>query len=347
MKDLNMRKMFPQRLLFARLWRGRLALSLLFKRFRSAAELPLGTVRYVTLPRPVVAPKSRFAHLPRIFARAALLFIPATLLLTFLTVKLLRYTAPEPAHLPVYSQAANMQDTLDLSAPSSSGSSQMQRPIFRYSIVPGGVRDARELQSAASHDPVVAQHYSDFRIAAARTVRLEKPLEMYVSYRRNNQVYWTRNRMLIPAGESLISDGENLARVRCGNRLSAVAAKPVAVSEPTKEELNAPEFIPPLMAEYLPGDGEGFFPGVPANALPALSQGPIAASEAPAPPLFPPLLPPGVPPITPNTPGKPPVIPPVIPPISTPEPGTFTFLFAGATLIALFVGLTLRRNGSS
>jgi hypothetical protein len=153
--------------------------------------------------------------------------------------------------------------------------------------------------------------------------------------------------MLIPAGESLISDGENLARVRCGNRLSAVAAKPVAVSEPTKEELNAPEFIPPLMAEYLPGDGEGFFPGVPASALPALSQDPIAASKAPAPPLFPPLLPPGVPPITPNTPGKPPVIPPVVPPISTPEPGTFAFLFAGATLIALFVGLTLRRNGSS
>ncbi len=345
-----MRKMFPLRPLFARLWRGRRTLYPLFERFRSAAELPLGTVRYVTLPRPVAAPKSRFAHLPRIFARAALLFIPATLLVTFLTVKLLRYSAPEPAHLPVYSQAANTQDALDFSA-SSSGTSQAQRPIFRYSIVPGGVRDARELQSAASQDPVVAQHYSDFRIAAARTVRLEKPLEMYVSYRRNNQVYWTRNRMVIPAGESLISDGENLARVRCGNRLSAIAAKPVAVSEPTKEELDTPEFIPPLMAEFLPGDGGGFFPGVPASALPALSQGPIAASKTPAPPLFPPLLPPGVPPITPNTPGHPPglppVIPPVIPPISTPEPGTFTFLFAGATLIALFVGLTLRRNGSS
>jgi hypothetical protein len=266
-----------------------------------------------------------------------------------LTVELLRYSAPEPAHLPAYAQDANPQDVLDLSAAWSSGAPQTQRPIFRYSIVPGGVRDARELQSAAAHDPVVAQHYSDFRIAAARTVRLEKPLEMYVSYRRNNQVYWTRNRMVIPAGESLISDGENLARVRCGNRLSAIAAKPVAVGEPTKEELNAPEFIPPLMAEYLPGDGDGFFPGVPVSALPALSQDPIAAAK-PAPPLFPPLLPPGVPPITPNTPGQPPVIPPVIPPvppISTPEPGTFTFLLAGATLIALFVGLTLRRNSSS
>jgi len=328
-----MRKMLPLRLPFARFWRGGLAISPLLKRFRSAAELPHGTVRNLVLPAPT-AQKSRFAHLPRIFARAAMLFIPAILLLTFLTLKLLRHSAAEQVQLQVHSQEADAQESLDLSAVS-----QPQRPIFRYSIVPGGVRDARELQSAASHDPVVAQHYSDFRIAAARTVRLEKPLEMYVSYRRNNQVYWTRNRMVIPAGESLISDGENLARVRCGNRLSAIAAKPVAVSEPTKEELNTPEFVPPLMAEFLPGDGGGFFPGAPASAIPALPPGPTATSKTPPRPLFPPLLPPGVSPIIPNT--------PVIPPVPTPEPGTFTFLFAGATLIALIVGLTLRRNGSS
>src|ERR1700739_3345347 len=216
---------------------------------RSVPELPLSTLRNVLLPAPGPV-KSRFSHLPRILARAAMLLVPAVLLFAFLTVKLLRYSAAQQVHTPVYSQDVNsVDDSQDSSAPGQNGqrsfaaSSQPSRPIFPYSIVPGGVRDAGELQSAASHDPVVARHYSDFRIAAARTVRLEKPLEMYVSYRRNNQVYWTRNRMLIPAGESLISDGENLARVRCGNRLSAVAAKPVAVSEPSKEELNAPEFI--------------------------------------------------------------------------------------------------------
>ncbi len=327
--------MFPLRLLFARFWRGRPATSPHFTRFRSAAQLPLSTVRYVTLPRPVVAPKSRYAHLPRIFARAALLFVPAVLLVTFLTVKVLRHSAAEQASMPAYSQDANTQESLDLSA-----ASQPQRPIFPYSIVPGGVRDARELQSVASHDPVVAQHYSDFRIAAAHTVRLEKPLEMYVSYRRNNNVYWTRNRMVIPAGETLISDGENLARVRCGNRLSAIAAKPVSVSEPTKEELSTPNFVPPLMAEFLPGDGDGFFPGAPASALPALPPG-FTTSGANTPPqaIFPPLLPPGVHPNSPNT--------PVVPPVSTPEPGTFTFLFAGIVMIAVLVGLTLRRTGSA
>jgi hypothetical protein len=305
----------------------------LFARFRSAAQLPVGTVRNITLPRPVVAPKSRYAHLPRIFARAALLFVPAVLLVTFLTVKVLRHSAAEQAQKPAYSQDANTQESLDLSA-----ATQPQRPIFPYSIVPGGVRDARELQSVASHDPVVAQHYSDFRIAAAHTVRLEKPLEMYVSYRRNNNVYWTKNRMVIPAGETLLSDGENLARVRCGNRLSAIAAKPVSVSEPTKEELSTPSFVPPLMAEFLPGDGDGFFPGAPASALPALPPGSTISTGANTPPqaIFSPLLPPGVHPNSSNT--------PVVPPVSTPEPGTFTFLFAGIAMIAVLVGLTLRRN---
>jgi len=329
-------KMFPLRLLFARFWRGRPASPHLFKRFRSAAQLPHGTVRNITVPAPA-AQKSRFAHLPRIFARAALLFVPAVLLVTFLTVKVLRHSAAEQAQLPAYSQDANTRESLDLSA-----ATQPPRPIFPYSIVPGGVRDARELQSVASHDPVVAQHYSDFRIAAARTIRLEKPLEMYVSYRRNNNVYWTRNRMVIPAGETLISDGENLARVRCGNRLSAIAAKPVSVSEPSKEELNTPEFVPPLMAEFLPGDGVGFFPGAPASALPALPTGSTTTgSNTPPPAIFPPLLPPGVHSNSPNTPPPPP------PPVSTPEPSTFTFLFAGIAMIAVLVGLTLRRNGSS
>jgi len=274
-----------------------------------------------------------------------MLLVPAALLFAFLTVKLLRHSAAEQAHMRVYSQAVNLQDDshgdgapkqndeLGLSA-----ASQSRRPIFPYSIVPGGVRDARELQSAASHDPVVAKHYSDFRIAAARTVRLEKPLEMYVSYRRNNQVYWTRNRMLVPAGESLISDGENLARVRCGNRLSAIAAKPVSTSEPTKEELNAPEFVPPLMAELLPGEGVDFFPSVPDGAIPALPTGPNPGTKTPPPGLFPPLLPPGVTPFIPNT--------PVITPVSTPEPGAFTFLFAGAAFLILLASLALRRNGS-
>jgi hypothetical protein len=214
------------------------------------------------------------------------------------------------------------------------------RPIFPYSIVPGGVRDGRELQTAASNDPLVAQHYSDFHISRARAFRLDHPLAMYVSYRRNNRVFWTRNRMLIPAGETLLSDGDNLARVRCANRLSPVAVKPVAETEPSKEELSEPSYVPPLMAELLPGEGAEMFPGAPgleALAPPLIPPGPVGANTPP-PPILPPILLPGSPPIGPLTPGPPPVV--------TPEPGSFSLLIAGALLISLLAALSLRRNGS-
>ena len=140
--------------------------------------------------------------------------------------------------------------------------------------------------------------------------------------------------MVIPAGEALLSDGENLARVRCANRLSPVAAKPVAATEPSKEELNEPSFVPPLMADLLPGEAVGMFPGAPA----AVPPGPLASNSPPA-PIFPPFLGPGVPPILPfNT--------PVPPPVTAREPNSLALLLCGLALVAVLSVLSLRRNGS-
>ena len=308
-----------------------LALARFLHRVRSAAQLPLLALRSVTLPAPTQP--SRFAHLPRIFRRAALLFIPPVLLLTLLTVRLLHNHAAQQAQIESALDTSS-QPALELA----STSSLQQRPVFPFSIIPGGVRDVHELQSAVTADPVVAKHYSDFHVTQARVVRLKQPLAMYVSYRRKNQVYWTKNRMTIPAGETLISDGENLARVRCGNRLSAIAVKPVSAGEPTKEELETPEFLPPLMAQFLPGEDGNFFPG----AIPAIAPGPGGKRGASGPPIFPPGLPPGVSPIVPNTPIGPPP-----PPVSTPEPSSLALLFGGAVLTILFCAFSLRRNGSA
>ena len=332
-----MRKMFPLRLLFDRFWRGRPALSPFLQRFRSAAQLPLGMARKVQLPGPIRL-KSRFSHLPRVFARTALIVLPAVLLVTFVAMRAFRHAAEEKSQTQTSVLLASSQTSLDLSAQSLS-----QRPIFPYSIIAGGVRDAHELQNAAAADSVVARHYSDFRISQARTIQLNRPLAMYVSYRRKNQVYWTKNRMVIPAGESLMWDGENLARVRCANRLSAIAAKPVAASEPTTEELSEPTFVPPLLAQLLPGEGSEIFPGSPGAVLPVVplaAMGPTTSPNAPGSPVFPPILGPGVPPFVANIP-----VPP--PPVSTPEPSSFWLVAAGAALTAVFAACSVRRNGSS
>jgi len=203
-------------------------------------------------------------------------------------------------------------------------------------VVPGGVRDAEELRGAVAADPVVAEHYSGFRLAQARTVRLDRPTAMFVSYRVRNRVYWTKTKMVIPAGETLISDGEHLTRVRCGNRLSDFAAGPVSLYEPPREKLETPEWVPPLLAQILPGDGGDPFPP-PASALADLPVPPGETGPGPKgtlpPPSFPPILPPGVPPPGYNNGPTPPT------PVATPEPGSLILLLGGAVLSATLAAL--------
>ena len=275
-------------------------------------------------------PKNRFAHLPRVVGRALLGVIPAVLLVTFLVVHFSRHASPNRASI------AQVEFNLAPEVPTEvSPAGLSPRPVFPYSVVPGGVRDAQELQKAASSDPVVGKHYSDFRINKARSIQLDRPVAMYVSYRRNNQVFWTRNKMMIPAGETLISDGESLARVRCGNRLSPVAEKPVAETDPDKAELETPEFIPPMLAELLPGDGVEMFPGEP-GAGP--NPHPTSNNGSPSSPILPPFFGPGISPHTSTIP----VLPP--PTVNAAEPGSLSLLFAGAVFFAVLVLLSLRRN---
>ena len=46
------------------------------------------------------------------------------------------------------------------------------RPVYPYSIVPGGVHDPKELERVFEHDPVVASHYRDFDFRRARVLQL-------------------------------------------------------------------------------------------------------------------------------------------------------------------------------
>ena len=268
-------------------------------------------------PAPVAQPyRNRFW-----FRALLLLLVPAVLLVTFFALRRSHRAAAVP-NAPVSSLQTNWQAAFDLSA---SATAESRHTVFPYSVIPGGVRDASELRSAAAKDVVVAEHYSDFRIARAHTIRLDRPTAMFVSYRMNNHVYWTRNRMTIPAGETLISDGESYARVRCGNRLSPIVALPVSIAEPPAEKLDTPDFIPPLLANLMPGEEFGAFPlpntlSGPPTPVPG---GPIASIIPPV--GFPPILPPGTIP-----PGSTIVTPP--PPVATPEPAAVTLLLCGAFL---------------
>jgi hypothetical protein len=107
-----------------------------------------------------------------------------------------------------------------------------QRPVYPYSIVPGGARDASELRWMADHDPVVRSHYAGFDYDHARVEHLEEARLFYVSYRIGSKVYWTRHRIKLRKGEALITDGKIKARSRCGNRVEEAPQEEMAASEP-------------------------------------------------------------------------------------------------------------------
>lgn len=106
------------------------------------------------------------------------------------------------------------------------------RPVYPYSVVPGGVRSAQELKSAAAHDPVVAAHYAGFDYDRARVVRLVLARTAYVSYRIGNKIYWTRHRISLKKGETILTDGKITARTRCANRVEGLPQQAAAESEP-------------------------------------------------------------------------------------------------------------------
>jgi hypothetical protein len=114
------------------------------------------------------------------------------------------------------------------------------RPVYPYSVVPGGVRDARELKWAAEHDPVVRSHYAGFDYDHARVVRLVLARTAYVSYRIGTKVYWTRHRVTLKKGETVITDGKITARSRCANRVEEVSQQATSSSEPPAAKFEEP-----------------------------------------------------------------------------------------------------------
>ena len=106
------------------------------------------------------------------------------------------------------------------------------RPIYRHSVVPGGVRSSEEIQNAIQRDEVVAAHYKGINPNLMRSVRLDKPLLAHVSYRIGDKVFWTKKPVQLPANEPVMTDGATMIRERCGNIISMEPLAPASDEEP-------------------------------------------------------------------------------------------------------------------
>ena len=134
----------------------------------------------------------------------------------------------------------------DVVAPSAS---PVTRTVFRHSVVPGGVYNAGEVQSAVNRDSTVAAHYGHVTPGALHPEKLEADQLVYMSYRIGDEIYWTRHPVRLRQGEMILSDGVNRIRARCGNCLSLQPMQPTTDGEPDSKEFDAPADAEP---EILP-----------------------------------------------------------------------------------------------
>lgn len=184
------------------------------------------------------------------------------LLVSFVVVPFLVFLAFNPAKHRQHASNDKPIANLTPSRSSPTAKSPAEQPIlfnggrhlYPYSVIPGGVMSVQELRNAIQYDPVVAAHYAGFDVARARITRVDRDRTVYVSYRLGSNVFWTKRPLTLIKGETLLTDGRNEARTRCGNRLSETPAAPSAPEEPSPEALETPHDPEPLVVSNAPLD---------------------------------------------------------------------------------------------
>jgi hypothetical protein len=114
-----------------------------------------------------------------------------------------------------------------------------ERPVFRHSVISGGAYTADEVEAAMSRDSIVAAHYSAVNARALRVETLPEDRAVYMSYRIGDDIFWTKHKVRLKQGETILTDGVSHIRARCGNCIAFAPMEPTADDEPGEMEFDA------------------------------------------------------------------------------------------------------------
>jgi hypothetical protein len=206
------------------------------------------------------------------------------------------------------------------------------RPVFRYSVIPGGVYSGRELEAALQESPAAAVHYAGFNAPKARVITAGVAKSYYVSYAYHGGIYWTNHKVPIGPSELLLTDGASLARARCGNRLSQTPKDPVRSPEPS---LSSFEDLEPAGLAESPAPGNIADTPVPAFGAERTAKPRVALTSGGYPahgPVYMPIIVPPAPAAPQSGPHRKPARRPR-PPAVTPEPPSIVLM--GTVLVFL------------
>jgi PEP-CTERM motif len=181
--------------------------------------------------------------LPRILGRLA----AAAALFAFGGLSVLRPSPPAlESHTPFDQRTSEV-------AANASGIDAVLVPArinYNYSVIPGGARNAQELARAIQTDDVVADHYRDVDPSTMHPQTVSVERMAHVSYRINDRVFWTKKPVRIYEGETILTNGEQEIRARCGNAISMSPLLPTSDDEPESTEFDALTDTGPMLVAF-------------------------------------------------------------------------------------------------
>jgi hypothetical protein len=200
-----------------------------------------------------------------------------------------------------------------------------------HALVPCGVHSMSEVEQARDHDALLREHYADLGTLKPAILRSDE--YDYASFRQGAGIVWTSRPVLVKTGELVLEDRVgNKVRSRCGNLLSAVPRRPMAMPPEMEREVPTVAYpddmpvLPPLSVEreLLPVSPPPISPP-PEDELP-VSPGrpllipPVGIAAVPATYFFPPFV----------VVARSPVMQ------GTPEPGTWVLLAPAIVVMGIF-----------
>ncbi len=158
----------------------------------------------------------------------------AALLAVALSFPVPRSARPS-AGAPASDVQSRVADAFDVQLSTDAGPAH---PVYRNSVVAGGVHSPQDVYRAVASDRVVRDHYADVSLANLKVVRASSGRDAYMSYRIGDRVFWTSKRVPLNPGETLLTDGTMTIRARCGNLVSDEAMLPTSPDEPSAAVLD-------------------------------------------------------------------------------------------------------------
>ena len=99
------------------------------------------------------------------------------------------------------------------------------RPVYQYSLAPGGLHSVQQIRNA-QHDQLLAKDYGILDFSRLHPRRLTKDTCVFVQSRKNGKIFWTKHCIQIHAGEIIWTDGSHSLLARCGNMIAYAPQEP-------------------------------------------------------------------------------------------------------------------------